>query len=62
MELPTIARIVAWIGGTIFTYVYIVAIGNMRDDGHTWFEAIFKNQMLIFGLMGIMTLLAMGLY
>ena len=62
MELSNIARIVAWIGGTIFTYVYIVAVGNLRDDGKTWFEAIFKNQMLLFGFMGILTLLSLLVY
>ncbi len=62
MEISNIARIVAWIGGTIFTYVYIVAVGNLRDEGNTWFDAIFKNQMLIFGLMGILTLLSLIMY
>ena len=62
MELSSIARIVAWLGGTIFTYVYIVAVGHLRDDGKTWFEAIFKNQMLIFGFMGILTLLSLLTY
>ena len=62
MELPTIARIIAWIGGTIFTYVYVVAVGNMRDDGKSWFDALFKNQMLLFGFVGILTLLSMLAY
>lgn len=62
MELSSIARIVAWIGGTIFTYVYIVAVGNLRDDGKTWFEALFKNQMLLFGFMGLLTLLSLMAY
>jgi hypothetical protein len=62
MELPNIARIVAWIGGTLFTYVYIVGVGNLRDDGKTWFEALFKNQTLLFGFMGIITLLSLIAY
>ena len=62
MELSTIARGVAWVGGTIFTYVYIVAVGNLRDDGKSWFDALFKNPMLLFGFMGIMTLLSMIAY
>ena len=62
MEISTIARGVAWVGGTIFTYVYIIAVGHLRDEGKTWFEALFKNQMLLFGFMGIMTLLTMLAY
>lgn len=62
MEIATIARGVAWVGGTIFTYVYIVAVGNMRDDGKPWSEALFKNPMLLFGFMGILTLLSMLAY
>ena len=62
MEISTIARGVAWVGGTIFTYVYIIAVGHARDEGKTWFEALFKNPMLLFGFMGIMTLLSMLAY
>lgn len=62
MELSSIAGIIAWPGGTMFTYLYIVAVGHLRDDGKTWFEGIFKNQMLIFGFMGILTLLSLLTY
>ncbi len=62
MELSSIARIIAWVGGTIFTYVYIVAVGNARDDGKTWVDAIFKNPMLLFGFMGVLTLLSLLAY
>lgn len=62
MEISTIARGVAWVGGTIFTYVYMVSVGHLRDEGKNWVEALFKNPMLLFGFMGIVTLLSMLSY
>ncbi|MBI9086471.1 MAG: hypothetical protein JEZ11_22940 [Desulfobacterales bacterium] len=63
MELSSIANIVAWIGGTIFTYIYVVSIGNLRDDGKGWFDALIrKNPMLLFGFMGILTLVCLMVY
>lgn len=63
MELTSVARIVAWIGGTIFTYVYVVSVGHLRDDGKGWLDALAKkNQMLLFGFMGILTLASLLVY
>jgi hypothetical protein len=63
MELSTIARIVAWIGGTVFTYTYVVSVGHLRDEGKSWLDALIKkNQMVLFGFMGILTLACMVLY
>lgn len=63
MELSSVARIVAWIGGTIFTYVYVISVGRLRDEGKGWLDALVrKNQMLLFGFMGILTLVSMLMY
>ncbi|MFH1984176.1 MAG: hypothetical protein ABIL58_20235 [Pseudomonadota bacterium] len=63
MELTSVARIVAWIGGTVFTYVYVVSIGHQRDDGKGWLDALVKkNPMLLFGFMGILTLVSLFMY
>jgi hypothetical protein len=63
MELSTLANGVAWIGGTLFTYVYVVSIGNLRDDGKGWIDALFrKNPSLMFGFMGILTLICLMIY
>jgi hypothetical protein len=63
MELSSVARIVAWIGGTIFTYTYVISVGNLRDDGKSWLDALVRtNPMLLFGFMGILTLACLLIY
>ena len=54
------AVIISWIGGALFTYVYVMRVGNLRDKGKNWVEALFKeNDMIFFGAVGILTLVAM---
>ena len=63
MELSSVARIVAWIGGTVFTYTYLVSVGHLRDEGKGWLDALVKkNQMLLFGFMGVLTLVCLMVY
>jgi len=54
------AVIIAWIGGAAFTYVYLMRIGSLRDEGNGWLDALFrKNDMVFFGAVGLFTLVAM---
>jgi hypothetical protein len=54
------AMVVAWIGGAAFTFVYLMRIGNLRDEGLGWLDALFrKNDMVFFGAVGLLTLVAM---
>ncbi len=54
------AAIIAWIGGAAFTYVYLMRIGNLRDKGNGWVDALFrKNDMIFFGAVGLFTLVAL---
>ena len=54
------ATIIAWVGGAAFTFVYLMRIGNLRDEGLGWFDALFrKNDMVFFGAVGLFTLVAM---
>jgi hypothetical protein len=63
MELSVVARIIAWIGGTVFTYTYVISVGHLRDEGKGWLDALVKkNQMLLFGFMGILTLVSLLVY
>ncbi len=63
MELSSIARIIAWIGGVVFTYTYMISVGNLRDEGKGWLDALVKkNPMLLFGFMGILTLVSLLVY
>jgi hypothetical protein len=55
------ATIIAWIGGAAFTYVYLMRIGSLRDEGKGWLDALFrKNDMVFFGAVGLTTLVAMS--
>ncbi|MCF8052351.1 MAG: hypothetical protein K9L59_14000 [Desulfobacterales bacterium] len=54
------AVIISWIGGALFTYVWMMRVGNLRDKGKNWYEALIKeNDMIFFGAVGILTLVAM---
>lgn len=54
------AVIISWIGGAVFTYVYMMRVGNLRDQGKNWIDALFReNDMIFFGAVGIITLVAM---
>ena len=56
----TIATIISWAGGAVFTYVWLMRVGKLRDEGMGWLDATFKkNDLRWFGAMGLGTLIAM---
>lgn|GEM_PF-2201738 len=56
----TIATVISWVGGVAFTYVWLMRVGKLRDQGMGWLDATFKeNDMRWFGVMGVITLIGM---
>ena len=56
----TIATVISWVGGAAFTYVWLMRVGKLRDEGMGWLDAtIKKNDLALFGLVGLSTLVAM---
>jgi len=55
-----IAIVISWLGGVAFTYVWLMRVGKLRDQGMGWIDAtIKKNDLVLFGFVGLSTLVAM---
>jgi len=58
--VANIAVIISWIGGAAFTYIWLMRVGKLRDEGMGWVDAtIKKNDLVLFGIIGLSTLVAM---
>lgn len=54
--LKTIAEVICYLGATLFLFFYVVRIGNLRDEGMSWYDALIrKNESVAFGIIGLMT-------
>ena len=54
------ATIIAWAGGALFTYLWLMKVGTLRDAGYGWKDSlILKNDLIFFGATGIFTMVAM---
>ena len=51
---------IAWFGWALFTYIWLMRVGSLRDEGKSWLDALVKkNDMYFFGITGLFTMLAM---
>ncbi|CAB5112236.1 hypothetical protein D3OALGA1CA_2095 [Olavius algarvensis associated proteobacterium Delta 3] len=58
--MTKIAIVISWLGGVAFTYVWLMRVGKLRDQGMGWIDAtIKKNDLVLFGFVGLSTLVAM---
>ena len=54
--LKSIAEVICYLGATLFLFFYVTRIGNLRDEGQSWFDALVrKNESVAFGIIGLMT-------
>ena len=57
------AIVISWLGATLFVYLWLMAVGKLRDQGKGWPEALYKeNKMIFFGATGLFTMICMVLY
>lgn len=57
------AIIISWLGATFFAYLWVMAVGSLRDEGKSWPDALLnENKMVFFGATGIFTMLCLLLY
>ncbi len=60
-DLNSIVKLVSWLGATVFLYFWVVRVGNLRDEGKSWFDALIKkNESLAFGIIGLTTMIFFG--
>ena len=61
--MAKIAIVISWLGGAAFTYFYVMRVGNLRDDGKDWMDALLhENDLVLFGAVGLFTMVAMTIF